>query len=251
MIFECLKIAKKAGEETLKIYEKDFDVEFKDDKSPLTLADKKSHEIIVEGLEKISNYPILSEEGKEIPYNERKDWEYYWCIDPLDGTKEFIKKNGEFTINIALIHNGEPVLGVVYAPVIDVMYWAKKGEGAYKNGEKLTKKPSHKPYKVVASKSHMNDETREFIEKLGNFELVSKGSSLKLCMVADGSADIYPRIAPTMEWDTAAADAIVREVGKMTYIFDENFKIDENLNAKGNPLKYNKENLLNPYFVVV
>jgi 3'(2'), 5'-bisphosphate nucleotidase len=139
----------------------------------------------------------------------------------------------------------------VYAPVIDVMYWAKKGEGAYKNGEKLTKKAPQKPYKVVASKSHMNDETREFIEKLGSVELVSKGSSLKLCMVADGSADIYPRIAPTMEWDTAAADAIVREVGKMTYIFDKDFKIDENLNAKGNPLKYNKENLLNPYFVVV
>jgi 3'(2'), 5'-bisphosphate nucleotidase len=251
LIAKILELANRAGKEVLNIYEKDFDVEFKNDNSPLTIADKKSHEIIVDGLRKLSKYPILSEEGKEIPYEERKNWEYYWCIDPLDGTKEFIKKNGEFTINIALIHNDEPILGVVYAPVINVLYYAKKGEGAYKNGKKLRKKSPTKPFRVVASKSHMNDETRNFIRKLGEVELVSKGSSLKLCMVADGSADIYPRIAPTMEWDTAAADAIVREVGKMTYIFDENFEIDEELNVRGTPLKYNKENLLNPYFVVV
>ena len=251
MLKEVCNIAKEAGKEVLKIYHKNFDIEFKNDNSPLTIADRKSHEIIVKGLEEISNFPIVSEEGKEIPYEERKSWEYYWCIDPLDGTKEFIKKNGEFTINIALIHNGEPVLGVVYAPAINVIYCAKKDEGAYKNGKKLINRNTNRPYKVVASKSHMNEETKKFIKKLGNGELISKGSSLKLCMVADGSADIYPRIAPTMEWDTAAADAIIREVGKMTYIYNENFKIDENLNAKGNLLKYNKENLLNPYFVVV
>jgi 3'(2'), 5'-bisphosphate nucleotidase len=283
---ELIELARKAGREILNIYEKDFEVEFKDDKSPLTLADKKSHEIIVEGLKKISDFPVLSEEGKKIPYEKRKNWEYYWCVDPLDGTKEFIKKNGEFTVNIALIHNGEPVLGVVYAPVTDIMYYAQKGKGAYKNGEKIEIKKSLKSLKerlnilknkeelkIVASKSHMNDETKKFINELSQYltpetlNLVSKGSSLKLCMVADGSADIYPRIAPTMEWDTAAADAIVREAGKMTYIYDEGIwsKVldnntqypksntqDQTPNTKyPTPLIYNKENLLNPYFVVM
>ncbi|WP_152184263.1 3'(2'),5'-bisphosphate nucleotidase CysQ [Sulfurimonas indica] len=238
-------IAKKAGKAILEIYKKDFSVEYKDDKSPLTEADTKSNEIICKALEELyPNIPILSEENKTVEYEERKDWEYYWCIDPIDGTKEFIKKNGEFTVNIALVHKDKPVLGVVYAPVLDDMYSAKEGEGAFKNEERLPLKtntsPKEKLY-VVASKSHLSPETQVFIDALDakEIEQISKGSSLKLCMVAEGIADIYPRLAPTMEWDTAAADAVVRESGKMTYQFDR----DE-------PLLYNKENLLNPWFVV-
>ena len=242
-IEDIKNIALRAGEEIMKIYVKDFSVEYKDDKSPLTEADRLSHDIICDALSRYG-LPILSEEGKMTSYDERKDWEYYWCIDPIDGTKEFIKKNDEFTVNIALIHNDTPVLGVVYAPAINELYSAKKGEGAFKNGQRLplqvNDNPAEKLY-VVASKSHLSDETQAFIDALKTKELeqVSKGSSLKLCMVAEGLADIYPRLAPTMEWDTAAADAVVRESGKMTYQFEN----DE-------PVVYNKENLLNPWFVV-
>jgi 3'(2'), 5'-bisphosphate nucleotidase len=238
-------IAKKAGNAIIAIYNKDFKIEYKDDKSPLTEADLKSNEIICDALVKLyPNIPILSEENKMIEYDERKEWEYFWCIDPIDGTKEFIKKNGEFTVNIALIYKDTPVLGVVYAPVLDDMYIAKQNEGAFKNGERLPLKINSNPSKklsVVASKSHLSKETQAFIDALKTEEIaqVSKGSSLKLCMVAEGVADIYPRLAPTMEWDTAAADAIVREAGKMTYQFENE-----------RPLLYNKENLLNPWFVV-
>jgi 3'(2'), 5'-bisphosphate nucleotidase len=186
----------------------------------------------------------MSEENRQTPYEERKKWSYYWCIDPIDGTKEFIKKNDEFTINIALIKKDTPVLGVVYAPALDDMYCAKKDEGAYLNGQKLPLEINHNQterLRVVASKSHLSKETQYFIDNLNTkiIEQVSKGSSLKLCMVASGEADIYPRLAPTMEWDTAAADAIVRESGKMTYSFDTK-----------KPMVYNKENLLNPWFIV-
>ena len=238
-------IAKNVGDIIMKIYKKDFHIEYKDDKSPLTEADTKSNQIICNTLMKLyPDIPILSEENKTAPYEERREWKYYWCIDPIDGTKEFIKKNGEFTVNIALIHKDTPVLGVVYAPAIDALYSAKKGEGAFLNGQKLPlKENADKKEKlfVVASKSHLSAETQEFIDNLDakEIEQVSKGSSLKLCMVAEGSADIYPRLAPTMEWDTAAADAIARESGKMTYQFETN-----------TPLVYNKENLLNPWFVV-
>ena len=238
-------IAREAGEAIMKIYKKDFKVEYKDDKSPLTEADLKANEIICRKLEELyPNIPIMSEENKQTEYTIRKDWEYYWCIDPIDGTKEFVKKNDEFTVNIALIHKTIPVLGVVYAPAIDEMYKAKKGEGAFKNNQKLPLHTNPTPKEklfVVASKSHLSQETQEFIDNLETktIEQVSKGSSLKLCMVAEGVADIYPRLAPTMEWDTAAADAIVREAGKMTYQF-----------AKDEPLMYNKEDLLNPWFVV-
>ena len=252
-------IAKKAGDAIMDIYEKDFTVEYKDDKSPLTEADKVSHNIILSKLSELGTpnselrtIPILSEEGREIPYEERKAWEYYWCIDPIDGTKEFIKKNGEFTVNIALIHKDTPVLGVVYAPALGDMYKAKKGEGAFKNGEQLPLKRNLTPemyLNVVASKSHLSEETQAFIDELAKtteeIHQVSKGSSLKLCMVAEGEADVYPRLAPTMEWDTAAADAIVRESGKMTYQYD--------LTPGTQDPKfviYNKENLLNPWFVV-
>jgi len=237
------KIAKNAGNTIMEIYNRDFSIEYKDDKSPLTEADLASNEVIMQGLEKYG-IPIMSEEGKTIRYDERKDWEYYWCIDPIDGTKEFIKKNGEFTVNIALIHKDAPILGIVYAPAMNEMYKAKKGEGAFKNDKKLPLQSNpdlSEKMSVVASKSHLSDETQAFIDALDtkNIEQVSKGSSLKLCMVAEGEADIYPRLAPTMEWDTAAADAIVRESGKMTYQFEND-----------QPVVYNKVDLLNPWFVV-
>jgi len=244
-IEEIKNIALKAGEAIMQIYKKDFTVEYKDDKSPLTEADLKANEIICSSLEKLyPNIPIMSEENKQTEYEIRKNWEYYWCIDPIDGTKEFIKKNDEFTVNIALVHNDTPVLGVVYAPAIDEMYSAKKGEGAYKNNQKLPLQTNDNPKEklsVVASKSHLSPETQEFINNFDTKEIeqISKGSSLKLCMVATGEADIYPRLAPTMEWDTAAADAIVREAGKMTYQFESNTAV-----------VYNKEELLNPWFIV-
>ncbi|TKI69928.1 3'(2'),5'-bisphosphate nucleotidase CysQ [Sulfurimonas crateris] len=244
-IEDIKQIALKAGAKIMNIYTRDFSIEYKDDKSPLTEADLQANEIICSELKKLyPQMPIMSEENKQTEYETRKEWEYYWCIDPIDGTKEFIKKNDEFTVNIALIHKNSPVLGVVYAPAIDEMYSAKQGEGTFLNGQKLplkvNKDKSEKLY-VVASKSHLSEETQEFINTLDAkvIEQVSKGSSLKLCMIASGEADIYPRLAPTMEWDTAAADAIVREAGKMTYQFENN-----------EPMVYNKENLLNPWFVV-
>lgn len=236
-----------ASEEILKIYETgDFSIEAKSDDSPLTKADKAAHLKIVSFLEK-TGIPILSEEGKDISYQERNDWEYFWMVDPLDGTKEFIKKNGEFTVNIALIHNEEPVLGVVLPPVLDELYWAIKGEGAFKKSSEgevkiLTSKNklSDHALKVVASRSHMSPETKEFVETLNEPKIVSKGSSLKFVLVATGEADVYPRFGPTMEWDTAAADVIVREAGGSVVLTDQK-----------SSLKYNKENLLNPYFIVL
>ena len=244
---DIVAIAKDAGDAIMKIYDKDFTVDYKDDKSPLTEADTRSNEIICQALTKAyPQIPLLSEENKEVPYEVRKEWEYYWCIDPIDGTKEFIKKNGEFTVNIALIHKDTPVLGVVYAPALGDMYKAKKDSGAFKNDQRLPLEVNETPEKslrVVASKSHLSEETQAFIDEVAQdtemIEQVSKGSSLKLVMVAEGSADIYPRLAPTMEWDTAAADAVVRESVKMTYQYNNE-----------NPLIYNKENLLNPWFIV-
>lgn len=240
-------IALDAGKLIMEIYNKDFLVDYKDDKSPLTEADLKSNELICSKLNELyPNIPIMSEENKQLDFKDRKDWEYYFCVDPIDGTKEFIKKNGEFTINIALIHKNTPIMGVVYAPALNDLYYCD-GENSYKNDEKLPLKTNNNPKEklfVVASKSHLSPETQDFIDNLDSKEIeqVSKGSSLKLCMVAEGIADIYPRLAPTMEWDTAAADAVVRCAGKMTYIFDEN--------GSSNPVVYNKENLLNPWFVV-
>jgi len=242
---KIIEIAKEAGDAIMEIYQKDFSIEYKDDKSPLTEADIKSNEIICEALIQLyPNIPILSEENKMVSYEERKNWDYFWLIDPIDGTKEFIKKNGEFTVNIALIREDRPVLGVVYAPVLDEMYSAKEGFGAFKNGRKLPFSTNEFPkekLRVVASKSHLSEETQQFIDNLNTKKVVqvSKGSSLKLCMVAEGVADIYPRLAPTMEWDTAAAHAVVLESKKEVI----QFKSRENL-------VYNKKNLLNPWFLV-
>ncbi len=261
---ELLKIAIKAsieaGEKILEVYNQDFEVEFKDDKSPLTLADKKSHEVIATYLSK-TEFPVLSEEGKSIPYEERKAWETFWIVDPLDGTKEFVKRNGEFTVNIALIENGIPILGVIYIPVIQSLYFAASHGGSYKInnidssgiqnnisdyitiGGKLPLKSQNKTFTIAGSKSHMTTETEEFIRELekvhGTIEVISKGSSLKICMVAEGKANIYPRFAPTMEWDVAAGHAIAKYAGKNIYIAKSN-----------NELSYNSETLLNPWFIV-
>lgn len=243
-LLEVAKVAAEAaGKEILKIYESgDFSVESKSDDSPLTLADKASHLKIVSFLEP-TGIPILSEEGRGIPFDERKDWDYFWMIDPLDGTKEFIKKNGEFTVNIALIHEGRPVLGVVHPPVLNDMYLAVEGQGAMLNGEKIHSSSadlSNSGLKVVASRSHMSQETQDFVDKLNDPAIVSKGSSLKLLMVASGEADVYPRFGPTMEWDTAAAHVVVNEAGgRVTYT------------DLSTPIIYNKEDLLNPFFVVL
>ncbi len=252
-IEDIKQIALEAGKEIMKIYNRDFSVEYKDDKSPLTEADIKSNEIICKALEELyPQVPIMSEENKQIDYEVRKNWEYYWCIDPIDGTKEFIKKNGEFTVNIALIHEDTPVLGVVYAPALNDIYYCD-GKYSYKNNQKLPLKINNdqkeKIY-VVASKSHLSSETQEFIDNLDakQIEQVAKGSSLKLCMVAEGTADIYPRLAPTMEWDTAAADAVVRGAGKMTYQFHPKCIIENSILEK--LVVYNKVDLLNPWFVV-
>lgn len=234
--------ALKAGDEIMKIYESgDFSIESKSDNSPLTLADKASHLAIVADLEN-TELPILSEEGESISFEERKNWKQFWMIDPLDGTKEFIKKNGEFTVNIALIEKGVPVLGVVYTPVLKELFWALKDDGAYKDGSRISvnsKVRDDAELKVVASRSHMNEETTAFINELDKPVIVSKGSSLKLLMVAEGEADLYPRYAPTMEWDTAAAQIIVEEAGGEVLIKDTQL-----------PVNYNKENLLNPFFLV-
>ena len=274
---DIVKLALSAGEAAMEIYSRDFEIEYKEDHSPLTEADKTVHKIIYEGLKNFGQFPLLSEEGKDISWEERKDWEKYWCIDPIDGTKEFIKKNGEFTINIALIYRGEPVLGVVLAPALNEIYWAKKGSGAYKGYvtdapgsqktiERISKLPlpalAHEEgihrLRIVASRSHLNAETESFIEHLkniffenkksgeGSLEKISRGSSLKLLMVAEGSADFYPRLAPTMEWDTAAADAILRESGKKTYVLEEK-TLEDFLDLP--TLRYNKVNLRNPSFL--
>jgi len=251
---DIVKIAKIAGKAVMKIYNQNFDVEYKKDSSPLTLADQKANQIIVTALNQLSvnsflqqNIPILSEEGRSIPYDERKNWEYFWLIDPLDGTKEFVKKNGEFTINIALIYKEAPILGVVYSPVLNVCYWAKKGEGAFKDGKKLPLKANKKRdvYKIVASRSHMSNETKDFIEAIDTDKekvIISIGSSLKICLVAEGEANIYPRLSPTMEWDTAAAHAIVNESNALFNKYIKNGPYQKHL--------YNKKNLLNDWFVV-
>lgn len=244
-------IAKKAGDRIMRIYQQDFKIEFKNDNSPLTKADIQSNEIIVNNLKSLyPDIPILSEENKEIPYKIRKNWEYFWLIDPLDGTKEFVKKNGEFTVNIALIYKSLPVLGVVYAPTLNLLYYAQKDRGAFK--QEKNKKPRRLPIykhtnndtlKVIVSKSHYNQQTKDFVNNLKNqykktIEFIRIGSSLKLCLIAEGKADIYPRLAPTMEWDIAAGQAIVEESkGKII-----KYKTKESI-------RYNKQNLLNPYFI--
>ena len=241
-------IAVEAGRAIMEIYENttDLEIQSKADQSPLTIADQKSNEIICDGLDLLNErYPIISEENKEVPYSERCQYESYWLVDPLDGTKEFIKRNGEFTVNIALINQQKPILGVVYAPVLKELYWAVKGEGAYvktnqgiRRLKALDFSMSDSHLKVVCSRSHLNKSTQSFIDGLNLPDLVARGSSLKFLILADGAAHVYPRLGPTMEWDTAAAHIILEEAGGQI--------IDEQTKA---PLLYNKENLLNPHFI--
>ena len=245
---EVVALARKAGDAILEIYqnEDDWQVQQKEDHSPLTKADQRSNELICDGLQALSTkFPIISEENKEIPYEERKGYTYCWLVDPLDGTKEFIKRNGEFTVNIALIHENKPVLGVVHIPVSNTTFWAFKGGGAHwTNGAheeplKAARFDTSSPHlKVVASRSHKNEETEAFIAQFHEPILVSKGSSLKFMLLAEGEAHVYPRLAPTMEWDTAAAHIILEEAGGAI------------LHAESlQPLTYNKPNLLNPFFI--
>jgi 3'(2'), 5'-bisphosphate nucleotidase len=256
LLLNAINAALAGGKEILTVYNSDFAVEHKDDKSPLTEADKRAHLKIVELLASTA-IPILSEEGKNIPYDDRKNWKQFWMVDPLDGTKEFIKRNGEFTVNIALIENQKSTIGVIFVPVTGELYFAD--EKAYKvenqkleveSLEELIKKANTLPlaqtrtnYIVVGSRSHMSEETETFIveqqAKHKKVDILSKGSSLKLCMVAEGAADSYPRFAPTMEWDTAAGQAIAISSGADVI----------NWETKQTML-YNKENLLNSWFLV-
>lgn len=242
----AIRAAETASREILDVYHSgNFETEAKGDQSPLTLADRKAHGVIVSALQP-TGLPILSEEGKHTPYAVRKAWDYFWLVDPLDGTKEFLKRNGEFTVNIALIHRQKPVLGVVAVPVSGDVYFASEGGGAFvtRNGEprSLPKRDpvdlSAKGLRVIASRSHMSDDTQAFIQQLNEPALVSKGSSLKFMLLAENLADVYPRFAPTMEWDTAAAHAIVTEVGLRVLQKDSNLS-----------LEYNKPDLLNPHFI--
>ena len=257
LLDKAINASIKAGDEIMKIYDSNFEFTTKEDNSPLTVADKNSNAIIEKAL-KISKIPFLSEEGKDIPYNERKKWDYLWIVDPLDGTKEFIKRNGEFTVNVALIESGSPVLGVVYVPVTGELYLGVRGEGAIKmvidasttftdaHLENAVALPvaMNRPFTAVGSRSHMNEETEAFLATYraqhGEVAILSKGSSLKMCMVAEGLADVYPRFAPTMEWDTAAGQAVVEAAGFAMLHKETRL-----------PLEYNKEDLLNPHFIVL
>ena len=250
-ILRAMDAALAAGKEILNVYNdpfSDFQIERKADNSPLTLADRKAHEIIMTYLQE-TDYPVLSEEGKHLPYEKRAQWDTLWIVDPLDGTKEFIKRNGEFTVNIALVKEGIPVFGVIYVPVKETLYWGELTTGAYKLEEmkasafRMPCAETNEVFVIVASRSHLSAETEEYIKEkrkiYPHVELVSVGSSIKICRVCEGLADEYPRFAPTMEWDTAAGHAIAKASGAEIYQAGQK-----------EPLKYNKPDLLNPWFIV-
>lgn len=271
-ILKAIQASVEAGHAILDVYHSDFSVEYKTDTSPLTLADRQSHELIVNHLSEF-NIPILSEEGRDTPYQVRKTWDQLWVVDPLDGTKEFVKRNGEFTVNIALIENNMPVLGVIFIPDKETLYFAANGSGAYKlekklpsevidpdisnnekdallarivdQAEQLPLSRSALPlYTIVGSRSHQTPELQAYVEEkrreFGKVDFIAAGSSLKFCVVAEGRANIYPRLGPTMEWDTAAGQAIVENAGAKVVRFDNQ-----------QPLTYNKEDLYNPWFIVL
>ncbi|MBK9162197.1 MAG: 3'(2'),5'-bisphosphate nucleotidase CysQ [Nitrosomonadales bacterium] len=248
MIQDVISIARNAGQEILAVYHSgDAGAISKADESPLTLADLAAHHVIVEGLSKLAlDIPILSEEAAEIPYSVRRHWGRFWLVDPLDGTREFIKRNGEFTVNIALIEDGAPVMGVVHAPALGLSYFAERGGGAFRQrGDeapvaiRVAVHDGHGQLKMVGSRSHSDPRQDDLVAHLGGGEFVSMGSSLKLCLVAEGSAHLYPRLGPTMEWDTAAAHGIVLEAGGIV------------CDSHGESLRYNKADLHNPPFAVL
>ena len=276
-LLASIQAAIEAGDAILQVYHSsNFNIEEKADRSPLTLADRRSHDVIMKHLSAF-DIPILSEEGQGVPYPKRKNWDTFWLIDPLDGTKEFIKKNGEFTVNIAMIRDHKPVAGVIFVPDRDILYFASKALGSFRADFSLIsdlvnrRRPddsgsrqieeiltgiinqsaqlpvedsTERPFVIAGSRSHSTPELEAFVEEkrreYGEVEFISAGSSLKLCLVAEGRADIYPRTGPTMEWDTAAGQAIVEISGGKVYQYDTT-----------EPLNYNKENLLNPWFVVI
>jgi len=259
LIDKAINAALLAGMKIMEVYSStDFHVQVKEDQTPVTLADQNAHDQILKTLES-TQLPILSEEGIHLSYSERKNWELYWLVDPLDGTKEFIKRNDEFTVNIALIQKNEPIAGVIYAPVTGELYVGISGIGAFKlcnpsedctfqimqlSGIKLPEKLKSDRFVVLVSRSHMNPETEVYIDKLRkkheSIEIIRMGSSLKICKIAEGNADVYPKIGKTMEWDTAAGHAIVKAVGKNIFLPD---LVTE--------LTYNKEDLQNPHFIVL
>jgi 3'(2'), 5'-bisphosphate nucleotidase len=270
-LLKAIQASIQAGQAILDVYHSDFTVDYKTDSSPLTLADKRSHEVIVKHLSEFE-IPILSEEGKNIPYAERKTWNQLWIVDPLDGTKEFVKRNGEFTVNVGLVKNHKPVMGVIFVPDKNVLFFAADGLGTYKLDINLSPEvlesnqsnknqeerlneileladrlpANHSPlpvYTIVGSRSHQTPELKAYIEEkrkeLGDIEFIAAGSSQKFCVVAEGRANIYPRLGPTMEWDTAAGQAIAENAGAKVIRYDNQ-----------QPLTYNKEDLYNPYFIV-
>lgn len=274
LLLAAIRASLEAGRAILEVYRSDFSIETKDDRTPMTLADRRAHAIICQRLER-TGIPILSEEGKDIPYETRKGWRRLWVVDPLDGTKEFIKRNGEFTVNIALVEENQPALGVVYAPALGLLYFAARGLGAFKlalalEGKEgrgshlggkteeaasleevmarsarlpLAAEASARPLVVVGSRSHATPELAAYVEELrkrhGEVQFISAGSSLKFCLVAEGSADLYPRLGPTMEWDTAAGQAIAEAAGRQVLVWGE-----------ADALRYNRELLRNPSFLV-
>ncbi len=254
LVQQVTQITQQAGQRIMEIYQRDFDISEKNDSSPLTEADLAAHNHIVENLAKISDLPILSEESASIDWQERKTWVRYWLVDPLDGTKEFIKKNGEFTVNIALIEYGEPIFGVVDAPALEKTYVGVVGTGAKiitQDGESPITATAAGPgekVKVVGSRSHQSPEIQKILSAIdAEHELVAMGSSLKLCCVADGNAHLYPRVGPTSEWDTGAAHAVVLAAGGKVTVLDPENPFDED----AHPLRYNqKESILNPFFLV-
>jgi len=244
-----IDLAKVAGERVMASYAQNYNVDYKNDSSPLTQADLASHYCIVDGLRELTpQIPVLSEESSEDEKLNRMDWETYWLIDPLDGTKEFVKKNGEFTVNIALVSNNQPVFGVVHAPALDVIYWGDKSSGAFKAEggieKAITVRPRSANYAdwiVVVSQSHQSDHFKAFMKDYGSAEVISMGSSLKLCLIAEGKADLYPRFGLTSEWDTAASQAVVEAAGGQVLAFPE---------MKPLCCNQNSDSLLNPHFLV-
>jgi 3'(2'), 5'-bisphosphate nucleotidase len=246
LLSDVVALARRAGDAILGVYGQQFEVTNKADRSPLTLADMKSHEIIVQGLRALTpDLPVLSEEDSDIPYVERRQWARYWLVDPLDGTKEFVSRNGEFTVNIALIDGHDPVLGVVHVPVSNTTYTGARGAGATRQIDReaalpiRTTVPAPTPLRIVGSRSHRDAVLDRYLPRLEPYQLVAVGSSIKFCLVAEGSADFYPRFGPTSEWDTAAAQAVVEAAGGRV------------LQTDGQPLRYNaKAEILNPHFLV-
>jgi 3'(2'), 5'-bisphosphate nucleotidase len=241
-----IDLAGAAGAAIMQVYRQDFDVEHKDDRSPLTQADLASHRIIVDGLARLTpDIPVLSEESAQLPWDVRREWRRYWLVDPLDGTREFVKKNGEFTVNIALVEDHASVFGVVQSPALDELHWAARGVGAFvrSGGEDVslsTRRPATSPLRVAASRSHLDERTAALLERLGDIERIGLGSSLKFLRIAEARLDFYPRFGPTSEWDTAAAQVVVELAGGAV------------LDLEGKPLLYNtKDSLLNPFFLVL